>query len=78
MKPFIAKFVDRVGILCGFDLLVMRGELRALCNANGGIEQYLRSSQVMFKDFRRHVPEASRGLHRFPAKLISDLQATAA
>jgi DNA-binding HxlR family transcriptional regulator len=64
MKQFIAKFADRVdGILCGFDRLVMRGELRALYIANGGgIEQYLRSSQVMFKDFRRHVPEVSRRL----------------
>src|ERR1035441_2726402 len=46
MKQFIAKFADQVdGILCGFDRLVMRGELRALYIANGGgIEQYFRSS----------------------------------
>jgi hypothetical protein len=31
MKQFIAKFADKVdGILCGFDRLVTRGELRAL------------------------------------------------
>jgi len=61
MKQFIAKFADRVdGILCGFDRLVMRGELRALYIANGGgIEQYLRSSHVMFKDFGEHVLEVS-------------------
>ena len=59
MKQFIAKFADRVdGILCGFDRLVMRGELRALYIANGGgIEPYLRSSHVMFKDFGEHVLE---------------------
>jgi hypothetical protein len=64
MKQFIAKFADRVdGILCGFDRLVMRGELRALYIANGGgIEQYLRSSHVMFKDFGEHVLEVSRRL----------------
>jgi len=28
----------------------------------GGIEQYLRSSHVMFKDFRQHVAEVSRRL----------------
>jgi hypothetical protein len=31
MRRFIEKFADRVdGILCGFDRLVLRGELRAL------------------------------------------------
>lgn len=61
MKQFIAKFADKIdGVLCGFDRLVMRGELRALYIANGGgIEQYLRSSHVMFKDFGRHVSEVS-------------------
>jgi hypothetical protein len=61
MKQFIAKFGDMTdGVLCGFDRLVMRGELRALYIANGGgLEQYLRSSHVMFKDFGQHVTEVS-------------------
>jgi len=64
MKQFIAKFADKIdGVLCGFDRVVMRGELRALYIANGGgIEQYLRSSHVMFKDFGAHVLEVSRRL----------------
>jgi len=64
MKQFIAKFSDRIdGILCGFDRLVMRGELRALYIARGGgIEQYLRSTGVMFKEFGEHVLEVSRRL----------------
>jgi hypothetical protein len=64
MKQFIAKFADRIdGILGGFDRLVMRGELRALYITNGGgIEQYLRSNHVMFKDFGQHVLEVSRRL----------------
>jgi hypothetical protein len=64
MKQFIAKFADKIdGILCGFDRLVLRGELRALYIANGGgIEQYLRSSHVMFKDFGTHVLDVSRRL----------------
>lgn len=64
MKQFIAKFADRIdGILCGFDRLVMRGELRALYITNGGgIEQYLRSSHVMFKDFGAHVEKVSSRL----------------
>jgi len=64
MKQFIQKFADRVdGILCGLDRLVMRGELRALyIGDGGGIEQYLRSSQVMYTDFRSHVLQVSRRL----------------
>jgi hypothetical protein len=64
MKQFIAKFADRIdGVLCGFDRLVMRGELRALyITSGGGVEQYLRSSHVMFKDFGEHVMEVSRRL----------------
>ena len=64
MKQFIAKFADQVdGILCGFDRLVMRGELRALYIANGGgIEQYFRGSGLMFKDFGAHVERVSRRL----------------
>jgi hypothetical protein len=42
--------------LCGFDRLVMRGELRALYIAKGGgIEQYLRSKHVMFREFGQPV-----------------------
>ena len=62
MRQFIEKFADRVdGILCGFDRLVLRGELRALYIGNGGgIQQYLCSSQVRFTDFRSHVLQVSR------------------
>jgi len=57
MKQFIAKFADKLdGVLCGFDRLVMRGELRALYIAKGGgIEQYLRSKHVMFREFGQPV-----------------------
>src|ERR1017187_2355064 len=63
-NAIIAKFADQVDvILCGFDQLVMRGELRALYIANGGgIEQYFRSSGLMFKDFGAHVERVSRRL----------------
>ena len=74
MKQFIAKFADRIdGMLCGFDRLVMRGELRALYIAHGGgIEQYLRSSRVMFKEFGTHVEEVSRRLKE--ASLAASLE----
>ncbi len=66
MKNFIAKFADRIdGVLCGFDRLVMRGELRALYIAHGGgIEQYLRSNHILFKEFGKHVREVSERLKK--------------
>jgi hypothetical protein len=40
----------------------MRGRIAGQYMGNGrGVEQYLRSSDVTFKDFREHVPEVSRG-----------------
>ena len=74
MKQFSAKFGQQIaGILCGFDRLVLRGELRALYIANGGgIEQYLRSSGVKFVDFGRHVTEVSNRLKK--ASLASALE----
>lgn len=66
MKQFIAKFADKVeGVLCGFDRLVFRGELRALYIADGGgIKQYLSSSKVLIKDFGKHVQAVSERLKK--------------
>jgi hypothetical protein len=66
MRQFITKFADRIdGVLCGFDRLVMRGELRALYIAQGGgIQQYLRSNKVLIKDFHQHMPEVSERLKK--------------
>jgi len=48
-------------VLSGFDRLVFRGNLRALCGLPG-IEQYVASEQVVYKDFGRHVEQVSRQL----------------
>lgn len=66
MKKFIAKYADKVeGVLCGFDRLVFRGELRALYIANGGgIQRYLSSNNVLIKDFGKHVEEVSARLKK--------------
>ncbi len=62
MNEFIAKFGDQImGILCGFDRLVLRGTLRALCFEEG-METYLGASEVLLKDFARHVHEVSTRL----------------
>jgi hypothetical protein len=64
MKQFIAKFTDRVeGVLSGWDRLVLRGELRALyIPGEGGMQQYLKSSKVLLKDYGKHVTSISRRL----------------
>ena len=62
MNKFIAKFGDQIlGVLCGFDRLVLRGTLRAICYPQG-MEGYLSGSSVLLKDFARHVHEVSARL----------------
>ena len=51
MDEFIAKYQDQIsGVLTGFDRLVFRGHLRAL-SYPGGMNQYLASNGILFKDF---------------------------
>ena len=62
MKEFIAKFGDRIlGVLSGFDRLVLRGTLRAIVYAQG-MEAYLEQNHVLLKNFAQHVCEVSRRL----------------
>jgi hypothetical protein len=57
MNEFIAKQANQIaGVLSGFDRLVFRGNLRALCG-QPGMEQYLRSNHVRLLDFGRHVEQ---------------------
>ena len=66
MQQFIAKLGSKInGVLCGFDRLVFRGELRALyIPGEGGMYQYLRSSKVLLKDFAQHVHAVSQRLKK--------------
>jgi hypothetical protein len=62
MKEFIARFGDRIlGVLSGFDRVVLRGTLRAIVYAQG-MEAYLEQNHVLLKDFAQHVCEVSRQL----------------
>jgi hypothetical protein len=63
MKEFIAKFGKMLtGVLSGWDRLVIRGELRVLYAENGGMQQYLKTNQVLLKNFRDHVHAISKRL----------------
>jgi hypothetical protein len=74
MQQFIAKLGKRVeGVLCGFDRLVFRGELRALyIPGDAGMQQYLKSSKILLKDFGEHVRQVSQRLKK--ASLASALE----
>jgi hypothetical protein len=59
MKEFIAKFSDELqGVLSGFDRVLIRGTLRALCYPQG-MMGYLSVVSVLLKDFGRHVQAVS-------------------
>jgi len=66
MQQFIAKLGEKIqGVLCGFDRIVFRGELRALyIPGEGGMQQYLKSSKILLKDFGEHVQQVSQRLKR--------------
>jgi hypothetical protein len=62
VQQFIAKHQDQiVGVLPGFDRLVMRGTLRSIAYGQG-MSQYLWASQVLLKDFGAHVEQVSERL----------------
>lgn len=62
MNKFIAKFSDQIeGVISGFDRLVFRGTLRAIAYELG-MKTYLWHSQILLKDFGRHVEQTSQAL----------------
>ncbi len=62
MNEFIAKFSDQLqGVLSGFDRLLIRGSLRAICYPEG-MMRYLSAASVLLKDFGRHVQGMSERL----------------
>lgn len=84
MEQFLAKHADVViGSLSGFDRLVFRGTLRALCH-RFGVKNYLWAMQVLLKDFAGHAEaltgqlrEASEALARRTARPIRYLASSA-
>jgi len=62
MKEFIAKFSSHLlGVLSGFDRVLIRGSLRAICYPEG-MMRYLSATSILLKDFGRHVEAASERL----------------
>jgi hypothetical protein len=64
VNKFTAKYANQIlGVLCGFDRLVLRGTLRAIVYAKG-MEDYLGNSKVLLKDFAAHVHDVSTRLKK--------------
>jgi len=70
MEQFIAKYRDRIqGVLSGFDRLIFRGSLRRLNYGHWdrnlealvaeGMEQYLWTNKILFKDYAQQVKRVS-------------------
>ena len=77
MQQFVAKHAERViGALSGFDRLVFRGTMRALCSRSG-LMSYLWAVQVRLTDFAAHalklaelLKDASLSLARQSGRLL--------
>lgn len=84
MQQFVAKHAEHViGTLSGFDRLVFRGTLRALCS-RGGLMSYLWAVQVRLMDFAAHaltlteqLKEASLSLARRSGRPVQYLTSAA-
>ncbi len=64
MQQFIAKFKDKLlGVVSGFDRLILRGILRRLAYSKG-MEEYLWQNKVLFKDYAHHVKKVSEGIRK--------------
>ncbi len=62
MKRFIQRFSDKIiGVLNGFDRLVLRGTLRSIVYPRG-MKGFLWHRQVLLKDFGRYVEETTQQL----------------
>ena len=75
MQQFIEKYRDEImGVLSGFDRLVLRGSLRRLnygwwdaglkAQVATGMEQYLWTNKVLFKDYASYVKRISERLKK--------------
>jgi hypothetical protein len=80
VQRFVAKHAEHVsGTLSGFDRLVFRGTMRALCGRSG-LMSYLWAVQVRLTDFAAHalklteqLKDASLSLARQSGRPLQDL-----
>src|SRR5262249_51213018 len=62
MERFLERHQGRiVGVLSGFDRILFRGTLRSICHLTG-MDMFLSSQRVLYKDFGVYVNKLSEGL----------------
>jgi len=62
MERFLERHQGRiVGVLSGFDRILFRGTLRSICHLTG-MDMFLSSQRVLYKDFGGYVNKLSAGL----------------
>jgi hypothetical protein len=67
MERFLERYGDRVqGVLSGFDRLLFRGTLRSICHRTG-MDMFLSSQRVLYKDFGTYVNELSERMKEHAA-----------
>ena len=61
MERFLARYGDRiVGSIAGFDRILFRGSLLSICHRKG-MDVFLASQRVLYKDFGAFVQNLSAG-----------------
>jgi hypothetical protein len=74
MERFVERHRDRViGVLSGFDRMLFRGSLRSISYTNG-IEAFLCSQHVLYKNFGAFVQKLSNGLRDHAKRLAQQHQ----
>ena len=72
MERFVTRHGDRiVGILAGFDRMLFRGTLRSISYVEG-LDKFLSSQHVLYKDFARFVGRLSDRLKTHALALAAD------
>jgi hypothetical protein len=62
MERFLKRHASRIlGSISGFDRMVFRGVLRSICYVQG-LDYFMGSQRVGFKDFRGFVEKFSAGI----------------
>src|SRR5713101_5080675 len=62
MERFLTRHRDRItGSITGFDRILFRGSLRSICYGEG-MDIFLSSQRVLYKDFRTFVQKLSAGI----------------
>ena len=74
MERFVKRHGDRiVGSIAGFDRVLFRGNLSSICHV-GGLDRFLSSQRVLYKDFKPFVEKISNEVKEHAKKFAAAKQ----